>query len=220
MIIFNVSIDRGYLVEGVSEFPKYRSKVDEFPKKLITFEEAKQEVKKDNPDLDAYVCFYKDDQKFDSTTSGIWSNPDKWLPLLKHFKGMIEPDFSTYQDFPLPLKEYNTYRMRKMGAFFTKKGIRVIPNYRSSTPDTDYFVTDGIPSNSFVAIGTHGFARNKAHVSHLCRGVELLIERKMPKGILIYGSMPQELRSLLEMHQVSYRVYETDLMRRLGKHHV
>ena len=40
------------------------------------------------------------------------------------------PDFSTYQDFPEPLKVYNTYRMRAFGYWLTKNGIKVINNIR------------------------------------------------------------------------------------------
>ena len=77
----------------------------EYPKEIITWDDAKHIYKKEsvkNPDFkrNAFVCFYIDDQKFDGIRSSIWFFPHKALNVLKHFKGIITPDFSTYQDFP------------------------------------------------------------------------------------------------------------------------
>ncbi len=51
----------------------------------------------------AYVCFYADDGDFDSF-KGIWFRSNHAYKVLNHFAGIITPDFSLYQDFPLPLK--------------------------------------------------------------------------------------------------------------------
>ncbi len=64
-----------------------------------------------NFSVDAFVHFYVDDYKFDSN-NGIWADWRKALKILKHFAGIITPDFSTNSDFPEPLKIWNTYRMR------------------------------------------------------------------------------------------------------------
>ena len=61
------------------------------------------------------------------------------MNIIKHFAGIITPDFSTYQDFPEAIKIHNTYRMRLYGYWLGKEGIAVINNVRWGTEETfDY----------------------------------------------------------------------------------
>jgi hypothetical protein len=62
--------------------------------------------------------------------SGIWYNAKNVLKVLEHFEEIITPDFSTYQDFPEPIKLYNTYRMRAFRYWAGKNKIPVINNVR------------------------------------------------------------------------------------------
>lgn len=106
------------------------------PSRIITYSEAKtihnKNIKEDsNYFFDAFVCFYEDDQNFDGVRSGIWWHPGKAYEILKHYAGIITPDFSTYQDFPEPLKVWNTYRMRAFGYWYgTMCEKQVINNVR------------------------------------------------------------------------------------------
>ena len=77
-----------------------------------------------------FVHFYIDDYKFDGK-SGIWFDYKKSAEIFQHFAGIITPDFSTYADFPEPLKIYNTYRMRAFGYWYGE--ILVINNVRWGT---------------------------------------------------------------------------------------
>lgn len=89
------------------------------PTDIITWTEAitiYNKEKRKNPAFffQSYISFYEDDYKFDGP-NGIWRNNEKLLQVAKHFEGVITPDFSTYQDFPDPIKRYATYRMRLLG---------------------------------------------------------------------------------------------------------
>lgn len=108
----------------------------------------------------AFVCFYLDDQKFDGL-HGIWHDSTHALKILRHFAGAITPGFSTYQDFPEPIKIYNTYRMRAFGYWLGRNGISVINNVRWGTPESWRYCWDGIPENSIVCIGTVGGSPKK-----------------------------------------------------------
>lgn len=113
-------------------------------------------ARKDNEFFcNAFVCWFIDDYKFDGPR-GIWHDSAHVLKVLRHFAGAITPDFSTYQDFPEPLKIYNTYRMRAFGYWLGKNGIPVINNVRWGTPESWRYCFDGIPDNSIVCIGTVG----------------------------------------------------------------
>ncbi|MBQ2173524.1 MAG: DUF4417 domain-containing protein, partial [Alphaproteobacteria bacterium] len=77
------------------------------PERIITYKEAKEEyrrqLRKGSKEFtsDAFVCFYEDDHEFDSIF-GIWFRSGQAYKILRHFAGIITPDFSLYQDFPLP----------------------------------------------------------------------------------------------------------------------
>lgn len=164
------------------------------PTELISYEDAKHLHKmnsKNNPDyhVDAYIHFYIDDQKFDGKRTSIWQNPHDALEIIRHFSGAITPDFSTYADFPDPLKRYNTYRMRAFGTWLIHNGIPVINNVRWGTEETWAYCFDGIPANTMVAIGTVASGINKLTNRPLFElGLFTMIDRLHPHTIIIYGS--------------------------------
>ena len=93
--------------------------------------------------FNAFVCFYMDDYKYDGIR-GVWHDAVGALKVLRHFSGIITPDFSTCQDFPEPLKIYNTYRMRAFGHWAGESGISVINNVRWGTNESYRYCFDGI----------------------------------------------------------------------------
>lgn len=166
----------------------------ELPTKMILWDEAKLLYKQNTTagrrdfHCDAFVCFYQDDYKFDGP-NGIWHNHNNALKVLRHFAGIITPDFSTYQDFPLPLKQYNTYRMRAFGYWLGKQGISVINNVRWGTSETWSFCWDGIQHDSIVAIGTVGGSPRKLiDRKRFEDGLKELVKVLHPHTIIVYGS--------------------------------
>lgn len=168
--------------------------ITELPKKVMTWEEAKSFLKKmkrkdKEYSCDAFVCFYTDDYKFDGVRTSIWLFPWMALRILKHFKGIITPDFSTYQDFPYPLKIWNTFRMRAFGFWAGKQGLEVINNVRWGTPETYHYCFNGIEQNSIVAIGTVGGSPRKLiDRRRFENGLKEMVNRLSPHTIIVYGS--------------------------------
>lgn len=186
----------------------------DLPKQIITWDEAlriyKKEYAKDRHfRVDAYVCFYVDDCRFDGVRRGIWLFPKMSMKVLKHFTGIITPDFSTYQDFPYPIKIYNTYRMRAFGYWAGRLGLEVINNVRWGTKDSYDYCFDGIPKDSVVAIGTVG--GSPFHIIDRDRFEEGLLEmmhRLTPHTIVIYGSANYECFKELEKQGVEIVSYQ------------
>ena len=171
------------------------AKKSEIPNEIITFSEAvtlfHKMIKEDKDfKIDAYVCFYEDDQNFDGKRRGIWTFPKNAYGILQHFSGIITPDFSTYQDFPIALKIYNTYRMRAFGYWYgIKCGKKVINNVRWGSKETYIFCFEGIPKNSIVAIGTVGGSPFKLlDRQRFEDGLDEMVRRLHPYGIIVYGS--------------------------------
>lgn len=131
---------------------------------------------------------YLDDYKFDGPR-GIWHDCKFALKVLRHFAGAITPDFSTCQDFPEPLKLYNTYRMRAFGFWLCRNGIAVINNVRWGTPETFGYCFIGISLSSIVAIGTCGGSPFKLEDrERFEKGLEELVKVLCPHTIIVYGS--------------------------------
>ena len=162
------------------------------PKNLISYPDAKTIYNKHKHEknfyVDAFVHFYIDDYKFDGV-GGIWNDSKKAFEILKHFAGIITPDFSTCLDFPEPLKLWNTYRMRAFGYWYGKQGGAVINNVRWGTDETFDYCFEGIPTNSIVAIGTVASGlRKKQNREIFTTGFQKMLEVLKPKTIIVYGS--------------------------------
>ena len=187
-----------YMCKGVSysrnDIPFCPTTATAPPAKIIMWDEAKSIYKKALSQgncafiYEAFVGFYLDDYKFDGPR-GIWHDSAFALKVLRHFSGVITPDFSTYQDFPEPLKLYNTYRMRAFGYWLASNGIAVINNVRWGTSETWRYCWDGIPRNSMIAIGTVGGSpRNLIDRKRFEEGLTELVRVLHPHTILVYGS--------------------------------
>ncbi len=185
------------------------------PKEIITYSEAITIYNKNKGDeyfsSDSYVCFYQHDIGFDGKR-GIWSYPKKAYEVLKHFAGIISPDFSTYQDFPDPLKRWNYYRMNAFGYWYGKLCHKnVIVNCRADF-STDYeYCFDGIRNDeSIVAIGTVASGlREKANQKIFLDWIVRFIEMKRPKSLIIYGFLPKDIRDAVSNMGVDVRMYES-----------
>jgi len=187
---------KGSMVKGVEykgrDIPYCPTTASVLPKDLISYPEAKAIYNKRKHEknfcIDAFVHFYVDDYKFDGV-KGIWNDNEKAFEILKHFAGIITPDFSTCLDFPEPWKLLNTYRMRAFGYWYGKQGGAVINNVRWGTDETFDYCFEGIPTNSVVAIGTVASGlRKKKNREIFTEGFEKMLEVLKPKTIIVYGS--------------------------------
>lgn len=165
------------------------------PHSLISYEEARliynrcRQKKDYDFYIDSFVHFYIDDQKFDGPVSGIWHTPMRAWEILRHFAGIITPDFSTYCDFPYPIKIYNTYRMRAFGYWYGQKGGAVVNNIRWGTAETFSYTFDGIPRNSIIAIGTVASGLRELKNRYVFeQGFYKMLEVLSPHTIVVYGS--------------------------------
>lgn len=209
---------RPYMVSGAifteKDIPYCPTTADCLPIMIITYKEAKEiyhkEMRCGNKNFlhFAYVCFYEDDYKFDSIF-GIWFRSHSAYKILNHFSGIITPDFSTNQDFPYPLKLWNTYRMRAFGYWFgTICGHAVINNVRWGTSETYEYCFNGIPHNSIVAIGTAGGSPRKlADRQRFEDGLDEMMQRLSPHTIIVYGSANYPCFKKLESHGVTILAY-------------
>ena len=209
---------RPYMVDGASfdskDIPFCPTTADDVPVTIITYKEAKEIYSKNmrRNDKDflhfAYVCFYEDDHEFDSIF-GIWFRSRQAYKILKHFAGIITPDFSTYQDFPYPLKLWNTYRMRAFGYWYgVICGGKVINNVRWGTPETYDYCWGGLPECSMLAVGTVGGSPRKLiDRPRFEEGIMEMVRVLKPHTIIVYGSANYECFRILEKQGIKIIAY-------------
>lgn len=110
---YNLDIlDHETLTNDFWQMPTIRN--DNFiPSDLIGFNYAKT-----NKDKDCGIHFYVDDYQFER----VWNYPEKYVEILSAYDCILSPDFSLYMDMPMPMKIWNIYRSRQIGAYYQQKG--------------------------------------------------------------------------------------------------
>lgn len=215
-----------FMVEGATfgkyDIPFCPTTATGIPEDQVTWEEARRlhhkHIAKGEVDYyePVFINWYVDDYKFDGA-HGIWHDCQKALKIIKHFAGVITPDFSTYQDFPEAMKIHAIYRMRAFGYWLGKEGCVVINNVRWGTEETFSYCFEGIPTNSIVAIGTVGGGPRKLiDRNRFETGLYKMVEVLRPHTVLVYGSANSACFDVLKksgIKVVSYqsrtaRVYE------------
>lgn len=148
------------------------------PSDLIGFNYAKT-----SKDKECGIHFYLDDYQFER----IWNSPEKYLEILSEYECILSPDFSLYMDMPMPMKIWNTYRSRHIGAYYQSKGIRVIPTISWAEPETYQFCFAGIPKGSIVSVSTIGVKENTDALNIWRDGMQAMIDAIKPSTIIVYG---------------------------------
>lgn len=137
---------------------------------------------------DKGVHFFVDDYQFNR----LWTDIDRYVPMLQQFRYVMSPDFSTYTDFPRAMQIYNHYRKHWVGAYLQEAGIPVIPTISWSTPDSFAWCFDGEPIGGTVAVSSVGCINGKGKKLLFVLGYQEMMERLQPETIIFYGNVPDE----------------------------
>lgn len=134
------------------------------------------------------VHFFLDDYQFNR----LWTDVDRYIPMLQKFRYVMSPDFSTYTDFPKAIQIYNHYRKHWVGAYLQEAGIQIIPTISWSTPDSFEWCFDGEPQGGVVAVSSLGVMNSKEKKELFLIGYEEMIRRICLDTIIFYGYVPDE----------------------------
>ena len=171
------------------------------PNKLITFSKCLK-----SNDFDCWVVFYENDEMFER----LWKSPNKYLPILKKFNGVVGVDFSLYGDYPIAIQVFNVYRSRLITHWLKRQGIKVIPNVRWSTECTYEFCFDGLKNNDIVFIGSHGCSKCKGDIKILELGLRKMIETINPRIICVYGKASAPIFEEIKAKGIEIKQYESE----------
>jgi len=128
------------------------------------------------------IChFYIEDYQFER----CWTNMDMYVPVLSKFGAILTPDFSLYENFPLPLWWFQTYRNRLLGQHWQERGLKVIPCVNWGGPETYDIVFRGLPEESVLSFSTIGWESAGKEVYQA--GIDYMVNHLSPKQFLVYG---------------------------------
>ncbi len=164
-----------------------------------------------------FLGFFTEDFRFERA----WNDTPAFTEWLRSmdWRGVVQPDFSTYTDWPLPVKLHNLYRSRWCARYFQEAGIPVIPIVQSlgACPGLDSKGHTGHTVNSIsTAACIHSLpkklpvlateARNSQGKedywigwSHLHKYVITVLQ---PKHLVIYGGLENQKRFMSRLGKV------------------
>lgn len=198
---------------GIEEYPRIEEWMVPInpPVRMIPFDK----VNEVNNPSEYFICFYCKDESFIK----ILKNPKKYVNMLRKFSGIIGFDYSIYTDMPIIKQKSQIYNNLSLTYFFGNNGIPVIPNIRYGIEDTKEDFLKAIPQHSLIAFGTYGFIKTIHEQQVWFDTLHKVINRLNPSGIVIYGSLPNDLRRWMDLYQVPIYIYEsyTSLKMKEGK---
>lgn len=129
------------------------------------------------------IHFFIDDYQFER----MWNDPHKYTDRLKQFDCCLTPDFSLYQEMPLPEQIYNVFRSKLIGQIMQDTGITVIPTLQWCRPDSYEFAFDGLEPGGVYAISTIGVKQQAEARKLFDDGMDEAIRVLNPTHIICYG---------------------------------
>ena len=70
----------------------------------------------------------------------------------------------------------------------------------------------GVPSNSTIAIGSHGCIKLVREREFFIRGLDYAVEKLRPKTIIVYGTAPDAIFSKYRSAGISILQFDSDYM--------
>jgi len=147
------------------------------PEELVAFTDAANHKGR------ACVHFFLDDYRFER----VWSCPEKYAGVLTRMGSACTPDFSTYTDMPKPLKAYNVYRSRALGAYFERLGLDVYPTLQWAEDDDMPWMLAGLPEGVTAACSTRGCAASKSSRARFSEQFAKALDIVKPSHVVMYG---------------------------------
>lgn len=172
----------------------------EIPKRVVPFNKA---ITCHHNLQDTFISFYAPDQTFER----VRRNPARYVRFFKNTAGIIGLDFSVHSDMPIVKQKAQMNDNLSLTYFFGSQGIPVIPNVRCGVDDLTPEFLSAIPKHSYIAIGTHGFIKEKWQQYDWYCFREEIIPYLSPRGIIVYGSLRNSMFEVFKK-QVPFYFYE------------
>lgn len=134
----------------------------------------------------AGVHFFIEDYQF----LRVWNQPSRYINMFRRFQFILAPDFSIYADWPAALQIYNHYRKHWLAAYYSTRGVTVVPTISWALQGSFAWCFDGEPKNSVVAVSSVGVLKDKASKEIFVEGYKRMKMELEPEAVIFYGDIP------------------------------
>ena len=184
---------QAYLVEGANftsgeEYPiiPNDSISDEIPKKIMPFAKA---INYQGDLSNTFICFYEPDGDFERVRRA----PKRYVKFFQRTAGIIGFDFSVHSDMPIIKQKSQMNDNLSLTYYYAKQGIRVIPNIRYGIDELAEDYLEAIPNGALLAVGCHGFIKEKYKQYEWYCFLDKIISEKKPEALIVYGSLSRQI---------------------------
>lgn len=152
--------------------------------------------------------FFLHDYQFER----VWKYPDRYVEVLRQYRFVLSPQFSTYDDMPKATKIFNMYRNKWCARYWQECGITVVPTIAWSANDDFEYYMDGIPKHSVIAISTMGDGRWGGY-KQFYKYYDKTVDYLEPELIILYGkNLSKGLKgNIVYKGMISRKVTEEEL---------
>lgn len=158
------------------------------PSRAVPFDR----LKKDNTEKNLWVHFYVHDYRF----LPVLRTPEKYIPFLQNYEGVIGMDNSIYRDLPLGEQIHSIYLNRVFDYYLFINGIPVIPNVSWSDYRSFAFCFDGIAEGTTVAVSSYGCVKHKVDQKYFLDGFHEMLIRIRPDAVIFHGALCDTVKKL------------------------
>lgn len=184
--LYNLRLLTGLASSNHYGLPLLKGFIPEVISKPLAFHEARAKWKKGISLRGYFIHFYIEDEKFDC----IRRRPDRYLEMLRSADFIISPDFSTYRNFPFPLLLKNAFDNILLGAYYERRGIKVVSNTIWSTPLFYDILFSGQPIRGAICVSSNSInLRDKKGIRHWLHGYKEAIKRLNPVIVIRLGKI-------------------------------
>lgn len=165
--------------EGTFQLPKVLPYNGEIPDVFIPY--------------NAKVCYNSKEKGVychidDACFNTVWTHPVQALGKVRHYKTAVAPDNTLWADGAICENVEQIHRSRTIQRFWQNNGVQVIQTASwSDAESVRTFAFDGLAEESWTAIG-HQRIGNRSEQRLFRYAVSALVERKRPKGFLVFGA--------------------------------
>ena len=180
---------QAFLVDGANfteleEYPILREDMvpSTIPEKIMPFSKA---ITYQGDLSKTFIYFFSPDATFER----VRRNPRKYLNFFKRTAGIFGFDYSVHSDMPLIKQKSQMNDNLSLSFFYANNGIPLYPTPRGGSSSIEDEYLKAFPKNTFIALGVHGFIKEKQQKAEWYCWIQKLIQTLEPKGIIVIGHL-------------------------------
>lgn len=178
--------------------------IEEPPKQMVQWNRRKDVI---NPKETA-ICFYCNDEYL----QGILGNPKRYWEKMRIYDCIVGMDASSYDNMPLYIQKSQIGLNLGITYYYGKLGAKILPNVRLGSNST-LTSLEAYPHNTLIAIGTNGFVKQLENRIVFADQLMKVVDTLEPSGICVYGPIPDELFSYVNLKGIPVYQYDSYTMK-------